>query len=419
MGIRVGIIGGGAAGLFTACQFKRLAGGKDIDITVLERGSACGIKLTLTGHGRCNITNRKDASELKKGFHEAERFIYPALREFGPEDTMAFVEKDLGLKLKEEENNRIFPVCDSAVKVRDAIVSYISDSTKILCNTKVLDIKKDGDFKVVTDRGEYHFDRIVLSCGGSSFAKTGSSGDSYRFAESLGHKVEPVRGALVPVRAEGDSAALCKKLSGVTVKPGVSLYCEGRKTAFRKGELLFADFGLTGPAVMEIAREIPADIKGKDVYLELDLVPYLSDEEFDRELLDLIAGKPDAKMIHLLARYVPASVTREAASRTGTTDLYAQSFTKENRKKICREYKHLRIDVKNAPEIDKAYVTRGGVSLKEADRKTMMSKIVPGLYIIGEALDVDGISGGYNLQACMSEAYLVAKNILSSEAVQP
>ena len=127
---RVGIIGGGAAGLFTACLIKRFSNGEDIEVTILERSSAPGKKLTLTGHGRCNITNRKDASVLKDCYHEAGNFIYPALKEFGPEDTIELIEKHIGLETKEEDNNRIFPVCDSAVRVRDALLSYISGSAK-------------------------------------------------------------------------------------------------------------------------------------------------------------------------------------------------------------------------------------------------------------------------------------------------
>jgi len=410
---KIGIIGGGAAGLFTVCQIKRLTGGKNVEVTVLEKKSVPGIKLTLTGHGRCNITNRKDASELKKGFHEAERFIYPALKEFGPEDTMKFVEDELGLKLKEEENNRIFPVCDSAVKVRDAIVSYISDCTKIVSGAGAKEIRTGNGFEVITDSGKYSFDCVVLACGGSSFAKTGSTGDSYKLAASLGHTIVPMRGALAPVRADADSAGLCKSLSGVSVNADVSVWHGDKKTASYGGELLFAEFGLTGPAVMEISREIPHD-PGRDTYLELDLVPSVRDEEFDRELQRLICEHSDTKITALLARYVPASVAQGIASRAGITDLYAQGFTKENRKKVCREMKHLKIGISKAPDQDKAYVTRGGVSLKEVDRKTMMSRIVPGLYIIGEALDVDGISGGYNLQACMSEAYLTARSIINS-----
>ena len=410
---RVGIIGGGAAGLFTACLIKRFSNGEDIEVTILERSSAPGKKLTLTGHGRCNITNRKDASVLKDCYHEAGNFIYPALKEFGPEDTIELIEKYIGLKTKEEDNNRIFPVCDSAVRVRDALLSYISGSANILCDTKVTGIRKNAFFEADTAKGIYSFDYLVLSCGGSSFPKTGSSGDSYRLAQSLGHTIVPVRAALAPVNADKDSAAFTKALSGVSLTAGISLYSEGKKVCYREGEILFAPFGLTGPAVMEMSREIPSDISGKGAYLELDLIPSVKDEDFDREFQDLIKEHADTKITNLLARFAPASVASAVAERAGAEDLYAQGFTKENRKALIRETKHLRIGLESAPVLDGAYVTRGGVSLKEVDRKTCMSKIVPGLYIIGEALDIDGISGGFNLQACMSEAYLVSKDILN------
>lgn len=413
MGKRVGIIGGGAAGLFAACQLKRLDIGGIADVTLIEKNPLPGKKLILTGHGRCNITNRKDPSELKKGYHEASNFIYPALREYGPEDTMKFVSDTLGLKLKEEENNRIFPVCDSAVRVRDTVVGYISDRTKILSETKVIKISKDTVFKVETDKGELEFDMIILSCGGSSFTRTGSAGDSYRLAKGLGHRVNPVKGALCPVEADEGASELCRKLSGVSVSAKVTLFAEGKKTASTEGELLFADFGLTGPAVMEISREIPINVRETSALLELDLVPEMSDEEFDRELQNLIREHPDTKITTLLSRFIPASVAAEAARQAGAADLYAQGFAKAARKDILRLMKHLRIGIGKAPEIERAYVTRGGVALEEVDRKSMGSKLVDGLYILGEALDIDGISGGYNLQACMSEAYLASKSILS------
>ncbi|MBR4914317.1 MAG: aminoacetone oxidase family FAD-binding enzyme [Clostridiales bacterium] len=411
---RVGIIGGGASGLFAACQLRRLSGGSDIEVTVLEKNSVPGKKLILTGHGRCNITNRKDVNKLKEGYHDADKFLYPALREFGPEDTVRLFENEIGLKTKEEDNNRIFPVCDSAVTVRDRLVSYISGSTKTVCDCAVKGIRKTTEFEVDTAKGKFTFDYLILSCGGSSFPKTGSTGDSYRFAKELGHDVIPVRGALAPLKAADKDKIFCKNLSGVPVNARVSLYSEGKKAASKDGELLFAEFGVTGPAVMEISREVPKDINGKDVYLELDLVPSMSDEEFDKELQSLIDRHADTKITTLLAKFVPQSVASEISSRAGAEGLYAQGFTKENRKNVCREIKHLKISLADAVDINIAYVTRGGVPLKEVDRKTMESKVVPGLYILGEALDIDGISGGYNLQACMSEAYLASKNILNS-----
>ena len=413
--MKAGIIGGGAAGLFAACHLKRLLGDKELDVTLIEKNPVPGKKLTLTGHGRCNITNRKDPSVLKNCYHEAGNFIYPALKEFGPEDTIRFFENDLGLKTKEEDNNRIFPVCDSAVTVRDTLVSYISDRVKIISGANVLDIKKGDVFEVNTSKGRFEFDIVILSSGGSSFPKTGSVGDSYKFLESFGHTIISPRGALAPVKAGKDSAELTKALSGVSLEAKVSLYLSDKLSASTKGEILFADFGLTGPAVMEIAREIPADVEGSNACLELDLISSMSDEEFDRELIGLIGDHPDTKITNLIARYIPASVAGEISARAGFADIYAQGFPKESRRRLLREIKHLKIDIAEAPSMDKAYVTRGGVSLKEVDRKTMQSKLVPGLYIIGEALDVDGISGGFNLQACMSEAYLAAKSILSMQ----
>lgn len=409
---KVGIIGGGASGLFTACLLKNLASRNDVEVTILEKNPVPGKKLTLTGHGRCNITNRKPASELKNGYHEAGNFLYPALKEFGPDDTIAFFENELGFKTKEEDNNRIFPVCDSAVKVRDAIVSYISDSTDIICGINVLGIKKENDFEVSTSKGKYNFDYLVLACGGSSFPQTGSAGDSYKFAKGFGHTVIPAQAALASVNADERSAKLTGNLSGVSLTANVSVYCNDRKTASFCGEMMYTDFGLTGPAVMELSREIPGDISGMSVWIELDLIPSLSDEEFDLAFQDLIRDHPDSKITTLLSGYIPASVALEVASLAGISGLYAQSFTRENRKKAVREIKHLKIGIDQLPSLEKAYVTRGGVSLKEIDRKTFGSKLISGLYITGEAVDIDGVSGGYNLQACMSEAYLVTKDIL-------
>ena len=412
MNKRIGIIGGGAAGLFAACLIKKYSGENNHEVTLLEKNDIPGKKLILTGHGRCNITNRKNASDLKDGYHEAGNFIYPALKEFGPEDTIGFIENDIGLKTKEEDNNRIFPVCDSAVKVRDSLVSYISDSVKTVCNAKVLDIRKTDVFEVSTDKEKYSFDCVLLSCGGSSFPHTGSTGDSYKLAGKTGHTVITPRAALAPVKADEASLEFIKNLSGVSVTSKVSLYCSEKKTASVEGEILFADFGLTGPAVMEISREIPGGSSDCNAYLELDLIPSMTDEQFDQEFQKQIADHADTKISTLLARYIPVSVAGAVAAKAGITGLYAQGFTKDNRRKLIKETKHLRVGIGREPSIDKAYVTRGGVSLKEVDRKTMQSRLVPGLYILGEALDIDGISGGYNLQACMSEAYLAVKDIL-------
>ena len=412
--INVGIIGGGAAGLFTACQLKHLAKEKSemLDVTIIEKTSVCGKKLTLTGHGRCNITNRKSPSEFKKGLHEAGNFLYPAIKAFGPEDTIGFFEKELGLKLKEEDNNRMFPECDSAVKVRDTLLQYLGDSVRILCDSKVLDIAKNEKFEVYTPKDVYKFDILVLSCGGASYPETGSAGDSYMFATGLGHTVIPIRAALAPVRVDEESRVFTSALSGVSVNANASLYCMGGRSASSEGDVLFADFGVTGPAIMELSREIPREIVNMDGWIELDFTPFMTDEQMDAEFRKLIDEHPTAKISTLASNFVPKSVSQEIAKRADVTDIYAQNFTKKDRKALLKELKHLELGIDEAPSLERAYVTRGGVDLKEVNRTTMESRIVPGLYIIGEALDVDGISGGYNLQACMSEAYVASRSIL-------
>ena len=220
---------------------------------------------------------------------------------------MKFFEKDLGLKLKEEDNNRMFPVCDSAVKVRDTLVSYISDNVRIICDSKVLDIAKGEDFEVYTTKGDMHFDVLVLSCGGGSFPETGSTGDSYIFATGLGHTVVPIRAALAPVKVDAKAREFTSALSGVSVKANASLYCAGSRSASSEGDVLFADFGLTGPAIMELSREIPTDIADMNGWIELDFTPFMSDEQIDKEFQKLINEHPDTKVSTLASKFVPSS----------------------------------------------------------------------------------------------------------------
>lgn len=415
--LRVGIIGGGASGLFACCQLINNAQNSDdkIEITILEKMPEVGKKLTLTGHGRCNITNRKEISEFKLGMNESANFLHPSLKSFGPEDTVNFLENVLNIPLKEEDNNRMFPVADSAIVVRDTLLKYIENSdtrVRVLTNSNVIKINKHIDFEVTTENMVYHFDVIILACGGSSFPQTGSTGDSYRFAEELGHNITPIRAALAGIKVASKDRGFTSALKGVSVNANASLFYSNSKAASAEGDILFTETGLSGPAIMTLSREVPTDIDELDGWIELDFAPSYTDEEFDREFQNLINTKPDTKVVTLGANFVPQSLSRELAVRAEVTDLYAQNLSKTKRKAFVKEMKHLELAVDEAPSINTAYVTRGGVNLKEIDRKTCESKKIKDLYIIGEALDVDGVSGGYNLQACMSEAYVVSKAIL-------
>lgn len=408
---QVGIIGAGAAGLFAGCFLSK----EGVQFKILEGGPRAGRKLLLTGKGRCNITNRKVSSELKSGYHEAGNFIYPALKSFTSDDAVEFVQNELGVPLKEEENNRMFPVSDKASDIVDALVNYVGENN-IVTGYKCVEINpQDGKFVVKAEDGrEMTFEKVIVACGGRSFVKTGSDGSGYELAKSLGHNVTPLIPALVGVDVSSKDREFTSALAGVSVTAGASLYYDNRKQNSQTGDVLFTHRGVSGPAIMRMSREIPRDVVSRDGWIELDFTPGRDEKEVDEELLREINDHSDTKLTTLASRFVPQSVANQLGKRAGVTDLYAASVTREARKSYLKELKHLELKIDNPPSYEEAYVTRGGVAIKEIKRETMESRIVPGIYFLGEVIDVDGISGGYNLQACMSEAFIATRNLIKS-----
>ena len=405
---KVVVVGAGAAGLFAGCFLKK----EGLPFVILERGSKPGRKLLLTGHGRCNITNNKAPGELKKGYHEAGSYIYSALKSFPPEDAIRFIEEELNVKLKEEENNRVFPVSDQAESIRSALVAYVGEEN-IVTGFCCIDMDKTEDgFVVISDKGDkVNCSEVILACGGRSFPDTGSDGTGYKVAGNMGHTITSLVPALASVEVSKEDREFTSAVSGVSVNADANLYCDNRKKATGTGSVLFTHKGLSGPAIMELSREIPRDIASSEGWIELDFTPDKSDEVFDKELLGKIESHPDSKVTTLASEYVPSSVADKLGQRAGVTNLRAKMMNKDARKELVRVLKHLSFHIDNPPSYETSYVTRGGVALKEIERKNMQSKLVPGLYVIGEMLDVDGISGGYNLQACISEAFIAVKGI--------
>lgn len=411
---KIAVIGGGAAGLTAACFLKKNCA----DFVVLEKGPECGRKLLLTGHGRCNITNRKPVSELMQGYHEASGFMKPALSSFTPEDAMEFIQTELKVPLKEEENNRIFPISDKAADVRDAMVSYIGEK-HIRTGFEVIDIRgnrtPDGNSFTLTsqDGREITADKLIVATGGQTFPKTGSDGRSYDLLEDvLGHKVTPLYPALTGIPVTQEDREFTSSVSGVSVYAGAGLYLDNRKRNKTEGNVLFTHEGLSGPAITELARYIPEDVRSHDGWIELDFTPGRDETEVDKELLTSIRQHPDAKLTTLGKAYVPSSLSEALGKRAGVTDLTAANVTREERKAYLNTLKHLHMTIDRQPKFETAYVTRGGVALDEVSRKTFESKLTKGVYIIGEALDVDGVSGGYNLQAAISEAYIAVRSLM-------
>ena len=404
--ITVGIIGGGAAGLFAACFLKR----EGASFTLLEKTSSCGNKLLLTGHGRCNITNRKPPEELKDGYHEASGFLRSALRAFTPDDAVEFIVNELKVPLKEEDNNRMFPVSDKASDIRDALVDY-AGKDNIITGFEVSDISREDDrFKVTSGDGRsYLFDRLIVAAGGKSFPHTGSDGNGYELVKRTGHTVTPLSPALTGVPVREEDREFTSSLSGVSVYAGTDLYLDNKKKNRAEGNVLFTHDGLSGPAITELARDIPADVRERDGWIELDFTPGRDEKDVDEELLSKMRIRPDARLTTIGADFVPSSLSAALGERAGVTELRACDVTREERRGFVRELKHLHMSIERQPSFDTAYVTRGGVALGELKRKTFESLIVPGLFIIGEMTDIDGISGGYNLQAAMSEAYVAVR----------
>ena len=394
----VAVIGGGAAGLFAGCFLKM----NGADLVILERNTECGLKLLITGHGRCNITNLKEPRELKRGYHEASNFVYPAINSFPPSACVRFIEDEVGIRLKTEENDRVFPVSDKASDIRDGLVRYIGKD-RIITGFKCVSIRKDDAlFEIVSeDDSMVKAKYVILACGGMSYPHTGSDGSGFKLASALGHSIAKPAAALATVNT---SAEFCGPLAGVTV-PGVvlTLYDRGAKRAVSRGDLLFTHKGISGPSVMELSREIPA--RPDNTYILADLAPGIT----DRSLTELIDSKPRALFATVLASLVPR---RLAESLLDDTQIKCSGVTSAERKKILGRLKRFRFDINEAPDINSAYCTRGGVELSELDRKSFGSGIIPGLFIIGENTDVDGISGGYNLAFAAASAHLAVKSIV-------
>lgn len=396
----LGIVGGGAAGLFAACFAKK----KGLSFLVLEKTDSVGKKLLLTGGGRCNILNLKSAVELKNCYHDKGNFLYPALSKFPPSEAYSFIENELGVKLTEEENNRIFPRSSKARDIVDSLTGYIGkDNIRLLFEANEVTRDEDGIWELRSKVGDtLRFKNLLLAAGGMSYPQTGSSGDSYKIAESLGHSIVPTRAALAAIKISGRDKITIP--AGLTVKDCRARITEGDKTIRETtGDVLFTHEGLSGPAIMELSRDIR-----KGTVLKIDMAPDLT----DRILTDKIGESPAKKLTNVLGAFVPGAAAEFAVLSTGADpDITCAKTTKEIRKTALKNIKELTVTAKEDPAIKTAYVTAGGVTTDEVDRKTMGSRICKGLFLAGEALDCDGISGGYNLTMCIAEARLITDSI--------
>ncbi len=396
------VIGGGAAGMMAAITAARRGAG----VTLLEPNERLGKKLNITGKGRCNVTNDCDQETLMANIPGNGRFLYSALTRFTPQDAMAFFEA-LGVPLKVERGNRVFPVSDRSFDISGALERELRRLRVRILRERAAEITaEDGRVTgVQTDRQHHPADAVVLATGGVSYPGTGSTGDGYAMAAALGHTIVPLRGSLVPLES-GD--ADCAAMQGLSLRNVEATVLNGKnKPVFREfGEMLFTHFGVSGPLMLSASAHLRRWDK-EQYRLSIDLKPALDQQKLDSRILRDIGENPNRDMANILSGLVHRSMVPVLLRRLALPEgEKANSLTKEQRRALVQELKHFTVSLTGPRPVAEAIVTAGGVKVGDVVPGTMASKLAEGLYFAGEILDVDAYTGGFNLQIAWATGYL-------------
>ena len=403
------IIDGGAAGLMCAVQ---LAWG-GASVLVIEHERVIGKKLRITGKGRCNVTNNCDIQTVLANTVSNPRFMYSALSAFAPEDTMAFFEM-LGVPLKTERGNRVFPVSDNAGDIADCLINTARQAGVSFARDSAREIIYDGERAVGVrcENDSFFGSNIIVATGGRSYPKTGSTGDGYTFARAAGHSVTEITPSLVPMVTA--QKAECAEMMGLSLKNvTLSLYEKGSDRAVYSelGEMLFTHFGISGPLVLSASAHIK-DMKNGKYHVLIDLKPALDPEKLDSRILRDFEASKNRDFSNSLGRLLPAKLIPVIIKRTGIDPTKKiNQITRAERERLVGELKGFRLDISALRPIDEAIITRGGVDVREIDPKSMRSKKREALFFIGEVLDIDAYTGGFNLQLAFACANSCAKYI--------
>lgn len=398
--LSIAVIGAGAAGLIAAGTAASLGA----DVLLFETNPKVGRKIYITGKGRCNVTNNCETSNILANIPVNPRFLYSALGNFNAQDTMNFFES-LGVPLKTERGNRVFPISDKASDIVDALFSYVKkQGVKIVFHTVNDVLEHQNGFLIKTDDKQFTVDRVIITTGGASYPATGSTGDGYRFAKNFSHSIVSPRPSLVPLVEKGDT---CQKLMGLSLKNVRLTALENNKKIFEDfGEMLFTHFGVSGPLVLSASAHM-RHFGSKDYKILIDLKPALDDKTLDKRLLNDFEKYKNSDFINALGELLPRKlipVIIELAGINPHTKVH--SITKAQRASLSRLIKAFPVEISGARPISEAIVTTGGVNVKEINPKTMESKKKTGLYFAGEVIDVDAYTGGFNLQVAWSTGRL-------------
>lgn len=407
------IIGGGAAGMMAAITAAR-SGHK---VHVLEKNEKLGKKLFITGKGRCNVTNDCDVETLLKNVVTNSKFLYSAFYSFNSQDMMAFLQ-ELGLPLKTERGNRVFPASDKSsdvIRVLERQMKQLGVCIHLKSTAKRIVIR-DGHVAAVEYDHENQKEllpasRVIVTTGGLSYKSTGSDGDGYAFAKDAGHTVTKLMPSLVPLNIRED---WCKSLQGLSLKNVRAEFYQGKKKLYEDfGEMLFTHYGVSGPLILSgSAYILKALEKSEPIRLCIDLKPALSFEQLDARILRDFGENINRQFGNSLSALLPSKLIPVVVELSGIDGRKTvNAISREERHQLVRLLKNLTMTVEGTRDYNEAIITRGGVSVKEINPSTMESRKVSGLYFAGEVLDLDALTGGFNLQIAWSSAWLAGNNL--------
>lgn len=401
----VAVIGAGAAGLLAAIR----AGERGRRTILLEKNRKPGVKILMSGGTRCNLTHATDNRGIVEAFGPAGRFLHSALAALSVDDTIAVFENE-GVATKVEETGKVFPVSNRAADVLDALLRRLARSGAALAlGEPVLQLRRtEAGFALTTPGRVVGAGRVILTTGGQSYPGSGTTGDGYRLLADFGHTIVPPRPALTPITT---SAAWIASLRGVTLPNTAVRVLDGPSVlAARRGSLLFAHFGLSGPVILDVSRAVSGHPRPQSLVIEIDLLPDWTEAAVDELLRNesLASGKKQLAVV--LGNQLPRRLAEAVLEIAGLPrDRKAAALSKPDRGKLVRAVKRLRVPVTGTLGFQKAEVTAGGVALDEIDSRSMRSKLIGDLYVAGEVLDLDGPIGGYNFQAAFSTGWLAGE----------
>ena len=399
------VVGGGAAG----CMAALAAAAQGARVALLERNQKLGRKLYITGKGRCNVTNDCGPDEVLKNIPHNGRFLTSSVTRFPPASVKELF-TSLGVTLKTERGNRVFPQSDKAADIIDALLLGLRRAGVEIREERAADIRSSGEgLRVRTERGEYRCKAVILATGGVSYPLTGSTGDGYQMAAALGHTIIPPKPSLVPLVAEGE---LCRRMQGLSLRNvAIKVKNSKKKVIYQEqGEMLFTHFGLSGPLILSASAHM-RDFDKEHYTVWIDMKPALDEKTLDARLLRDLGENPNREFHNVLDGLVPRLMAPVLAELTGIpAGTKANSVTREGRRRLLELLKGFPVEITGPRPVEEAIVTSGGIKVTEVDPKTMQSKLVKGVYFAGEVLDADAYTGGFNLQIAWSTGHAAGES---------